>query len=187
MRVRIQPKSIEIPENDPFDKNLFDWKEPIKILTNLVGNIEGPCVMAVDAPWGAGKTTFINIWHQYLRNEKFFVVKFNAWENDFSNDPFIALVEELVSGLESGKLDKFKQASAKVVKYFALSLASNAVRIGTSGLVDPEGLIENSKGKGNPDREEFEKRLSAYRGAKRAIEGIQAGTGGNGLLHGQKR
>ena len=32
-------------------------KEPAEVLTHLVGSIEGPCVMAVNAAWGAGKET----------------------------------------------------------------------------------------------------------------------------------
>ena len=99
MGIRIQPQEIEIPEDDPFKNDLLDRKEPVEILTHLVGSIEGPCVLAVDAAWGTGKTTFLRIWAQYLRNHGFPVIEFNAWETDFTGDPFVALSFELTDGL----------------------------------------------------------------------------------------
>ena len=99
MRIRIQPSEIDVTEDDPFKNDLLSRKEPAEILTHLVGSLEGPCVLAVDAAWGAGKTTFLNIWSKHLRKHKFPVVKFNAWETDHAGDPFVALSSELTKGL----------------------------------------------------------------------------------------
>ena len=87
MGIRIQPREIDVPENDPFKNDLLGRKESVEVLTHLVGSLEGPCVLAVDAAWGNGKTTFLRIWAQYLRNRGFPVVEFNAWETDFSGTP----------------------------------------------------------------------------------------------------
>ena len=100
-KIRIQPEMVEIPKDDPFANDLLDRKTPIEALTNVISNIEGPCVMAVDAPWGMGKTTFIRMWKQYLRKQKFPVVSFNAWETDYFADPFAALSGELLQELEN--------------------------------------------------------------------------------------
>ena len=99
MRFRIQSLDLEIPEDDPFKNDLLGRREPIYALTNIIGSIDGPCVLAVDSAWGMGKTTFLNMWAQYLRNEGFPVVKFNAWETDFAGEPFVALSEEITDGL----------------------------------------------------------------------------------------
>ena len=99
-KIRIQPGMIEIPTDNPFDNDLLNRKTPIEALTNVISNIEGPCVMAVDAPWGMGKTTFIRMWEQHLRNKNFPVVSFNAWETDYFADPFAALSSELLRELE---------------------------------------------------------------------------------------
>ena len=100
-KIRIQPKMVEIPKDDPFGNDLLDRKTPIEALTNVISNIEGPCVMAVDAPWGMGKTTFIRMWEQHLRKQKFLVASFNAWETDYFADPFSALSGELLQELGS--------------------------------------------------------------------------------------
>ena len=136
----IQPQPIKIPEDNPLQYDLLDRKEAVVTLTHLVGSIKGPCVLAVDAPWGAGKTTFLKIWAQYLRNELFPVVEFNAWKTDFSDDPFVALCAELTRGVSEetggGDADEFKKAAVEVIKH----IGSNAVEKVTGGLVVPTKL-----------------------------------------------
>ena len=86
-KFRIQPKDIEIPEENPFKNDRLDRLKLIKSLTYLVGATEGSCVIAVDAPWGTGKTTFLKMWSQHLRNRNFPVVEFNAWETTSQTTP----------------------------------------------------------------------------------------------------
>lgn len=95
MPIRVQPAEIEIPESDPFANDLLGRKESIEALTTLLGNVEGPCVMAVDASWGMGKTTFLRMWAQHLKTKGHPVVEFNAWETDFTWDPIFALWSEI--------------------------------------------------------------------------------------------
>ncbi len=123
MAIRLQPMEIEICENDPFRNDLLGRKEPVEVLTSIVGSIEGPCVLAVDAAWGTGKTTFLRMWSQHLKNCGFPVVEFNAWETDFTDDPFIALSSEILNGLEKcldetqePRLHAFRKAIGETVK-----------------------------------------------------------------------
>ncbi len=91
MTIRVRPAEVEVPEKDPFRNDLLDRKPYIEDLTDLLGAVEGPCVLALDSEWGGGKTTFLKMWASHLRNEGFFVAEFNAWETDYSGDPFVAL------------------------------------------------------------------------------------------------
>ena len=123
MGIRVQPLEIEVPKDNPFEYDLLDRKEQVEIWTNILSNIEGPCTFVVNAAWGAGKTTFIRIWEQFLRNNKFPVVRINAWQTDYSGDPFIALTSELSEGLsgytEPTKIEKveaFKDAAQEVLR-----------------------------------------------------------------------
>ena len=167
MGMRIKPKEIEIPEGDPFANDLFGRREPIEILTHLCRNIEGPCVMAVDAPWGAGKTTFINLWYQHLYNEHFAVVRFNAWENDFCNDPFIALLGELTPGLSS-QTEKFNNLM-EVATEIGLPIALKTLSCATGGWVNISPQLFK-EGKGDTGGAEIETRLKSYKEAKDARE-----------------
>ena len=145
MGFRIQPREIDVPEKDPFRNDLLERREPVEVLTHLVGLIEGPCIIAVDAGWGTGKTTFLRLWSQHLSNEGFSVVEFNAWEPDFSGDPFVALFTELTEGLHNStsptmedKIGSTKELAKEVVRAAIPGVASLA----TSGGVDLESLLE---------------------------------------------
>ena len=99
-KIRIRPADIEIPECDPFKHDLLDRKRTIRTLTNLLQNLESPYTMSIDSSWGNGKTTFLNMWKQHLKDEKFPVIGFNAWETDFTGSPLVALTSELLKTLK---------------------------------------------------------------------------------------
>ena len=133
--IRLQPREIEIPADDPFKHDLLGRREAVDTLTHLVGNLEGPCVLAVDAAWGFGKTTFLRMWSQHLRNQGTPVVAFNAWETDFSEDPFLTLSTELTEGLQSDDtklpndtVKKLKDASQEVLRW----VTPGAIRVAAS-------------------------------------------------------
>lgn len=137
MTIRIQPQELEIPTENPFEHDLLGRGESIKALTAVIDSIEGPCVMAVDAGWGMGKTTFLRMWAQHLRNERFPVVEFNAWETDFAQDPFIALASEIATGLQnlgttSGQLGgrRLRSGLAKVIR----AAPGATARVAVSGI-----------------------------------------------------
>ena len=109
-------------------------------------DLEKPCVVAVDAPWGTGKTTFIKMWTQHLKNEEYPVVMFNAWENDFVDKPLVALTAELTEGMREHyrRLGKAEEYKKKVSNIFTDSLVS-IVKIQSMGLVDISSLKKDSK------------------------------------------
>ena len=180
MGIRIQPLKIEVPKDDPFENDLLDREGSVEVLTSIVGSIEGPCVLTVDAAWGTGKTTFLRMWMQYLRNDRFPVVYFNAWETDFAGDPFVVLSAELQEGLErcadqedlsnkikkdlSDKIEALAKASKKVIRRAIPGL----IRVGTAGILDINSLIE--KETGDALASYAEKKLSDYTGVKESVQ-----------------
>ena len=138
VRIRVRPLEVEVPKDsgaDPFENDLLGRREPGEVLASVISSVEGPCVLAVDAGWGAGKTTFLRMWAQYLRNEGFSAVEFNAWETDFTGEPFLALSAEITRGLnqhtegsQSQILTDLRKASVKVVR----ALPGAWFRIGVS-------------------------------------------------------
>ena len=171
MGIRIQPQDIEIPIDDPFRNDLLGRKEPVKVLTHLIGGIKGPCVLAVDAAWGAGKSTFLKIWAQYLRNQFFHVVEFNAWETDFTGNPFLALSDELTHGLDAytdqplvGKIADAKKAAKEVLR----RAFPGIIRVATAGILDLNPMIEKEAGQVLASYAQ-ERRLD-YREARKSLE-----------------
>ncbi len=170
MGIRIQPKDIEIPGDDPFRNDLLDRKDPAEILTNLVDSIEGPCVLAVDAEWGNGKSTFLRLWSQHLRNNHFPIAELNAWATDYAEDPFavlsIELTDELKQHADEAVVDgvvKGAIAVGRILTPELLRLTLSAVPGGEllgSGI---EKLI-NSYG---------EAQFSAYRKSKNSVQSFR--------------
>ena len=116
MAIRIQPREIDIPPGNPFAHDLLGRREQVQFLTSMVSNLEGPCTMAVNEAWGTGKTTFLRMWGQYLRDEGFAVVHFNAWETDFTGEPFVALAAEISEGLKDWQEGTAKPSIEKVTR-----------------------------------------------------------------------
>ena len=148
-KIRIRPPDIDVPEHNPFEHDLLDRQKPAKILTEFVGSTAGPCVLAVDAAWGAGKTTFLKMWAQHLRNSSFPVVSFNAWETDHASDPFIAMVSEITEGLREYKQGSFYEQiedTKKAAKKVLLRAIPGLVRVATAGVLDIQPLIEKEVG-----------------------------------------
>src|SRR6185369_6936695 len=87
--------TIEIPIDNPFTNDKLERKVIADNLTRLVESTNQPFVMSIEAPWGWGKTTFINMWKTQLEALGHTCLYFNAWENDFVEDPLIAFVGEI--------------------------------------------------------------------------------------------
>ena len=180
MGFRIQPREIEIPEGDPFRNDRLGRKEPAEVLTQMLRSIEGPCVLAVDAQWGAGKTTFLNMLAQHLRNQEFPVVEFNAWETDFAADPFLALSEELTAGLRKyasragdGGIDRVKLYKLRKVATEVLRRAvPSAIRLATAGLLDVGPMVEKEVGQALASY--AQKRLSEYLDTRTSLQTFRA-------------
>ena len=170
-KFRVQPQDIKVSPGSPFEYDKLDRKVTVEALTQLVSSIEGPCVLALDALWGAGKTTFLNIWAQYLYDEGFTVVKFNAWETDFSGDPFVALCTEMTTSLDafssmkdpylSEKVASVKKSSQMVIQH----VISGTVRNMTAGMVDITQMSADIA-----EQSSEPQRFVEYREAKKALE-----------------
>ena len=147
MGIQVKPREIEIPECDPFENDLLSRQEPIEVLTHLVGSLEGPGVLSIDAAWGNGKTTFLKMWAQHLRNEGHQVVDFNAWETDFSGDPFLALSERITNGLLESNSDESLKRRINETKKVATKVLRHAVpaaiRVATGGILNLSPGLES--------------------------------------------
>ena len=73
--------------------------------------VEGALVVSLEAPFGSGKSTFLtmlsNLLDSYPQEEKPFalVVRLNAWESDFGEDPVLAIVSGITDAISATKAD----------------------------------------------------------------------------------
>lgn len=102
MQLRKTPP-YHINPDAPFDDDRLEQRSSIELLTRLIQSTEQPFVITVEAPWGWGKTKFIERWKAHLQKENHTCLYFNAWENDFVSDPLVAFIGELRPLVESLK------------------------------------------------------------------------------------
>ncbi len=142
--------SLEIPPDKPFVNDLLNREDSAINLTSLIQSSESPLVLSINAPFGMGKTTFIRMWKAHLEKENHLCLYFNAWENDYTEKPLIALISEVEGIIDSIHLSKKEKSklSKNLKKYggdlikFAAPIATKLI---TQGLLDSKDLANAFK------------------------------------------
>ena len=164
----IKHNDILIDDENPFKNCKLEREQYARVLTGLVENYSSGFVLAINNKWGTGKTTFVKMWNQYLINKKYKTIYFNAWENDFEDNPLTALVGELK---ELNKIDKEK--FNKVLKNAALiskNLIPALVKSVANKYLDSETLVEGISESTKSLTEIFEKDVNEYTERKNSIQ-----------------
>ena len=142
-------KELEIPKEDPFQNDLLEMKQYASTLKSIVGMYaDGGGVIAINGDWGSGKTTFSRMWKQYLENNGFKTLYFNAWETDYYKDPLTAIIGELkYICKDTEKFKKFCSTAGKIgvtiTKNVILSLLNNYTGVGSEAVKDICDSAEN--------------------------------------------
>lgn len=114
-----------VPENfnpkDPFENCKLNRVQYAEILTTIVKKNEDGLVIALNNKWGTGKTTFVKMWRDYLELPKnnFKTIYFNSWENDYEDNPLVALLGELSKINNGNKSKKYQKLISKGAKLFS--------------------------------------------------------------------
>ena len=75
------------------------------IISNQSDNPSGYS-LAIDGEWGCGKTWVLNKLENELLDEnknKYLIFHYNAWENDFYDEPLVAILSVMIEKLKSYK------------------------------------------------------------------------------------
>lgn len=144
--MKLTPPPIEIQEYEGFlpEKDIFQRKHFAEELSNLISNVNDELVVGLDAPWGEGKTTFVKMWRGMLKEKGIESIYFDAYKNDFLEDPFLALVGEVYSLLDSEEnkdiKDEFKTKAVSAIKTIGKASIRIGLRALTAGVLDETAL-----------------------------------------------
>lgn len=168
--MKIKHLDIEIPQENPFANCKLEREPYARVLTDIVNTYADGFVLAINNDWGAGKTTFVKMWQQQLKNEGFQTIYFNAWENDFDNNPLVAIMSELQTLINTNNEKVFKsvvEKGAVLVKNIAPALAKSLIK---KYVVDIDDIaidaIENAT---KASTEILEEEIKEYTSKKRTI------------------
>lgn len=174
----IKHSELEILAESPFANCKLDREKYAQVLTNIINSYSYGFVLAINNKWGTGKTTFVKMWEQDLKNKEYQTVYFNAWENDFENNPLTALMGELKTLTTKSTETEFKSTLKKAAtltkhlapivakaiadKYIDTTNIKDAIVGVTKGLTDVFENDVNEYSKKKKSISEFRTSLSEF-------------------------
>jgi hypothetical protein len=150
--MEFKAKKIKVDLANPYENDKLSRKADIDNLSLLLRNFSTPIVLSINAPWGQGKTTFLEMLHSDLLNKNCQSLYFSAWETDFAVDPLLAFLGEMNLELDTLINDnevkneawnKAKKAGSHILKKGIPAL----IKLGTAGVLDAEKLLEDETSK----------------------------------------
>jgi hypothetical protein len=181
--MRFVVPTLGVEELDGFKNDALKRKAFGDALLNLVSKSTDPLVISLDGKWGEGKTTFVKMWRGSLSDAGIPSIYFDAFENDYVDDAFMAVASAITSYVESNSEDSKFQAEFKdKAKKVGVQLLSWSAKIGikaaTLGVVDSAeiealGDIKDdlATGSSNAIADFIKERLSSHR---KEVETIQS-------------
>ena len=94
-----------VRDNEPFKNDLLDREKIAQLWQDTLLKSDKHFVMAVDASWGMGKTYFARNWECKLLHDDYKVCYIDAFEYDFTDDPFITITSNLIEAFEFTELE----------------------------------------------------------------------------------
>ena len=99
-----------------------DWLKRAEVflpLTASLASVQTPYVLALDGPWGCGKTTFLKMWQSHLQSPDCGLncVYFDAWKSDFYGDALPALIAETERELNPESKSELAEAGRKLGEF----------------------------------------------------------------------
>jgi hypothetical protein len=103
-------------------KDFLSRQPYINLLKSIIANqSDNPSgySLAIDGEWGCGKTWVLNKLENELLDEnknKYLIFHYNAWENDFYDEPLVAILSVMIEELKSYKKNiKEKETVSKAI------------------------------------------------------------------------
>src|SRR3546814_8160701 len=84
--LRFRPSDIDVSAERPFENDKLGRAPFVSAAVDLLQAIREPFVIALNAPWGSGKTTTLRLLEPALNQANIYTVRFNAWEVDDAID-----------------------------------------------------------------------------------------------------
>lgn len=112
------------------DPEQYGLEQKGQRLSNAFKRAEDPLVIAVDGPWGSGKSYFLKCWSKDHGLDAQ-VIYFDAFKHDYLDDPLVSLVQAITERLPSSAKTTF----LSVAKKAAPILGKTLVRAATMGAV----------------------------------------------------
>lgn len=123
------------------------------IIANQSANSKGYSI-AIDGEWGSGKTWILNELESQL-DKKYLVFHYNAWENDYYEEPLVAILSVMIEKLNSickqkslyeSAVDELLKETGKDLKLLLCGITKEITKIDVEKSINSKkGLIKRIK------------------------------------------
>ena len=132
---------LNVSSEQPWQDDQLGREQIAERLTNLIRNQREPFIISIDGQWGTGKTFLLKRWQKDLEKDQFRAIYYNAWEDDFCDDPLLSIIGQLSEQFKEGKFEKL----AKQVGQIAVQLIKQNLIAVPSKLTGLDLRVDSSK------------------------------------------
>ena len=104
----------EVSSEQPWQDDELGREQIAVRLTNLIRNQTSPFVISIDGQWGTGKTFLLKRWQKDLERDQFRAIYYNAWEDDFCDDPLLSIIGQLSEQFSKGKFKELAKQAGQI-------------------------------------------------------------------------
>lgn len=148
----------------PFAENL---QTSIEIGVRLEDNA---FVLGLNAPFGQGKSTFLDMFANYLEYKNFRVIRINAWETEFGEEPLVSIIEALEEDLP------YPKEIGKALDTFLIGLNQVSTKFSGIDLHKIAETIKESSVTGSSILKLYKAKKKAYEAIKETLRDIVTNT-----------
>lgn len=134
LQLKLQDRSTEFDEKDAWSDDLLRNRDEASLkLYAIISNQELPFTICLNGAWGSGKTYFLTRFvANYNRREPVGkAIYFNAWQDDYLDDPLVAIISQLrnvVKDKEGSTYEQVKKAAIPFLARTGLTLTKQVVK-----------------------------------------------------------
>ena len=141
--VNLKLPQAPVSPDEPWNDDLLDRQQLATTLTNLLRTQSHPFTISIHGYWGTGKTFLLQRWQQDLHSQEFPAIYFNAWEDDFCDDPLIAILGQLDEYFQRPRLNRLRDTAVESALPLLRQTAQTVLKA-TTGLTVDLSLSESS-------------------------------------------
>jgi len=136
---------MNIKHNIPKHDDKIGISKEVQSFCELVNELVTPVTIAINGKWGTGKSKFVELCIQYFERKKdtgereqpeILPIYINAWENDYSEDPLVILLANLLNTARENHLiedELDKKIRKEAGRLFKVGLPA-LLKLATGGL-----------------------------------------------------
>ncbi len=142
----------------PFAENLLQDIE--KGTDSSIGE-QGAYTISLNAEFGNGKTTFLEMFEHFVKEEKqnYNVFSINVWESDFYGEPVIAILSEFANCMKESCLKDKRKKTIEIIGRIGINISIQAIcqfvqqiiQVTTGKNLDIKQALETLKNEGGKE------------------------------------